>query len=208
MKKSEQMAESDVESVLTRFFAEEVPGDLPRNPQPPSADSMIGWTELAVAESSDLVTKASTPVPSVVSSIRMETPAGAPRSFGMVLIGAVAMLCTVIMLGRSMSPRTQQRPTVATTDDSADQTVLVAIDETADAKSVEPADTDSHYNFSKIFETENGPVELRTKLKLRRVSVGDGSSSPQIDLIIPELDVEFLLDESDFPKKNVDQPQP
>lgn len=200
MKKSEQMAESDVESLLTRFFADEVPSDLPCNPQPPTADSMIGWNS-SVGDFSDRLAKP-TAVPStrIISSTRVQTPAMASRPYGMVLIGAVAMLCTAIMLGRSMSPRSEQNPGVASTaDKSADPSVLVAKDEGAD--SVEPTGADTQYDFSKVFETENGPVELRTKLKLRRVSVGDGDSSPQIDLIIPELDVEFLLDDHNLPKK-------
>ncbi len=201
MRKSEQISDSDVGSLLGGFFAREIPSNLPPNPMPPTAESMVGWksgTGTATATRSQRTAPASTKrFPQPVRLTNSGTQPNATHPYAILIVGTVAMLCTALMLGRSITPRANSSATLVESDSNATTTgpdTLVTEDEiVADSQAAESAERE--FDFSQIFRTENGPVELRAKMKLRKVSVGDGATSPQLDFMIPELDVEFVLEE-------------
>ncbi len=177
------MSEAAVEQLLGRFFAREVPADLPRGDDVGSRT--FGSVPPVVVHASSLAQTST----ERSSSLR---PAARSSSGAVSIVAAAAVLLAVIALFRG-SPRidgmARTRPTGTSVRSSS------VADSAAPAESnigglsvserIEPVET-----FR--FDSEHGPVEQRSERRITNVTVMDPETGSRVELELPELTIEII----------------
>ncbi|MDA1016479.1 MAG: hypothetical protein O3A00_18735 [Planctomycetota bacterium] len=198
-----QKSDSDIDATLVAFFRNEVPAELPTTDAGTDVGKTVAaWVSLQNESNSiaERPTFGSPDRPAGLRAARLSVVGGrvnasqwsSSRSLSCVFVGLVTLVLTAVMLvggGRTKVATgvevVKTNPDV-TIPDSADVVVAHAVETVPNNH---PQAETTGFQFSKRFPTEDGPVELR--FKLRRYTI-QRPPETEIELIIPELDIEFF----------------
>lgn len=200
------MSDSDVESILVAFFRNEMPAQLPATAERTGSGEIVAaWLSMqAAAANSDttlstLDRRASSETGQLagVRATRISLDGNnqaaanqqlASRSMACVLVGLVTLIMTaVILVGSHRQADTTGLAATATNRDVKPDALVADTEERSPSDHPQP--DIPGFRFSKRFPTEEGSVELRFQLRRYKIQL---PPEPEVELIIPELEIEFF----------------